>query len=92
VALQPHVSLEAPRRSKFRVLRLQPCPGPTAHIAGADALRDYAFESQTAGMAEDGGPVAGDRLAQLDAVAHHVGLATWVHDAVSHRTLVGTTF
>ena len=31
---------------EIRVLRLQPCPGPSAHVSGADALRDDAFEQK----------------------------------------------
>ena len=34
-----------------------------------DALPDDAFETQTAGMFEDGGAVSGDCLAELDAIA-----------------------
>jgi len=43
-----------------------------ADIPGADPLRDNAFKAQTAGVAIDGGPVAGDRLAELDALPHRL--------------------
>jgi hypothetical protein len=55
---------------KIRVLRLQPCPRPAADVPGARALQNDAFEAQTAGVAEDGSTVSGDRLAHLDAVTH----------------------
>ena len=54
---------------EIRVLRLKPCPRSAAHVARADPLRDNAFEAHSP-MPKDGGPVAGDRLAELDAVAH----------------------
>src|SRR3954453_6308262 len=46
---------------------LQPCPCPAAHVPRAYPLRNDAFEPQPAGMAEHGGAVAGERLAELDA-------------------------
>src|SRR3954447_11296825 len=55
-----------------RVLRLQPCPRPTAHVSRSDALRDDAFEVHLAGVPKDGRPVAGDCLAHLDAVAQRL--------------------
>ena len=55
---------------EIRVLRLQPRPCPATHVAGADALRDDAFKVHPARMTKDGSAVSGDRLAQLDAVAH----------------------
>ena len=55
---------------KPRVLRLQPCPRSAAHAARADALRHDAFEVHPARMTKNGGPISGDRLAELDALAH----------------------
>src|SRR6476620_8026664 len=63
----PHISLLPPL--EVRVLGLQPCPCPAAHVARADALRHDAFEVHPARMTKDGGHVTGDRLANLDAVA-----------------------
>ena len=59
----------------MRVLRLQPCPRPAADLARADALRDNHFEIHQARMTKDDGSITGDRLAELDAVAHRLGLA-----------------
>jgi len=55
---------------ELRVLPLQPGARPAADVARADPLRDDPFEAKTAGVAKDGGAVAGERLAELDAVAH----------------------
>src|SRR4051794_28906332 len=55
---------------EIRVLRLQPGACPAAQITRADALRDDAFQAHPAGVAKDGGAVAGERLTELDAVAH----------------------
>src|SRR4051794_39934532 len=54
----------------MRVLRLQPRPCPAADVARADPLRDDAFKAHAAGVPKDGRAVAGERLAELDAVAH----------------------
>jgi len=40
---------------KIRVLRLQPCTCPAAHVSGADPLRDDAFQVHPARMTKDGG-------------------------------------
>jgi hypothetical protein len=47
---------------EIRVLRLVPCPGPSAHVAGADPLRHDAFEVHPARIAKDGSPASSDRL------------------------------
>ena len=39
--------------------------------------------SITAGMPKDGGPISGDRLAELDAVAHRLGLRDSSFDSAS---------
>src|SRR4051812_36343731 len=58
----PSPPLEVP------VLRLQPCARSVADVARADPLGDNAFEAHAADVAKDGSAVAGDRLAQMDAV------------------------
>jgi hypothetical protein len=40
-----------------------------SYVARADPLRDDAFEAQAAGVPEDGSAIAGERVAELDAVA-----------------------
>jgi len=60
---------------EIRVLRLNPCPCSTTHVSGADALRDDAFEVHPARVSEDRRAVAGDRLTELNAVAHRLVLA-----------------
>jgi hypothetical protein len=40
-----------------------------SYVAPADPLRDDAFEAQAAGVPEDGSAIAGERVAELDAVA-----------------------
>src|SRR3954465_15740090 len=57
---------------KIRVLSLQTGPRPAADVARADPLRHDAFEPQTAAAPEGGGAVAGERLAELDPVAHRL--------------------
>jgi len=53
------------RALKRWILRLQPCPGPAAHVARSDALRDDAFEVHPAGVPENGGAVPGERVTRL---------------------------
>jgi hypothetical protein len=50
---------------------LQPGARPTTHVSRADPLRDDP-SPQPAGIAEDGAAVAGERVAELDAVAHRL--------------------
>jgi hypothetical protein len=38
-------------------------------------LGDEAFEGKATGMTKDSGPIAGNRLAELDAVTHRFGVA-----------------
>ena len=67
------IGLSAPTLPGF--LGLQPCTRPAAHVPRADPLRHDAFELHPARMPKDVGPVAGDRLANLDPVAQRL-LAT----------------
>src|SRR3954464_14936076 len=60
---------------EIRALRLQPCPRSAAHIPRPPALRDNTFQAHAARLPEDGDPVSGDRLNELDAVAHRLGFA-----------------
>ena len=60
---------------EIRVLGLEPCPCPAAHISRANSLRDDALEAHPARMTKDGGAVAGDRLAQLDVHSHGLAVA-----------------
>ena len=60
---------------KIRVLRLQPGPRPATHVPRADALRHDALEAHGATVPKDGGTFSGDRLAELDAIAHRI--ASW---------------
>jgi hypothetical protein len=46
---------------KVGVLRLQPCPRPTAHVARTDALRDDALKPHVTGVPEDRVAVSGGR-------------------------------
>jgi hypothetical protein len=57
--------------------RLQQCTRSATDVSRANPLRDNAFAVHPARKTKDGGPVSGDRLAELDAVTHCLVLARY---------------